>query len=203
MTITAVINPVVPLNLLFPHQRVICPQSRQSAKYRIVNHNFTNDDLTNGNSLSYHCSLSEFNTAITTGSFKTKSRQPIEHVTLANRWNISKDRARQKIDKTTQRGVRTVLHPYLSCRYPFNDKGLRYDQTNHPLFNDTLIPGTTSKRGNKYAQFYGTSFGWTSANLMKLKSVAHNTLSVLFKRDGVSPDMVMDGSKEQNISNFH
>ena len=53
MNLTAVINPVVPLNLLFPHQRVICPQSRQSAKYRIVTHNFTNNDLTNGKSPSY------------------------------------------------------------------------------------------------------------------------------------------------------
>ena len=53
MALTAVINPVVPLNLLFPHQRGICPQSRQSAKYRIVTHNFTNDDLTNGKSPSY------------------------------------------------------------------------------------------------------------------------------------------------------
>ena len=53
MTLTAVINPVVPQNLLFPHQRVICPQSRQSAKYRIVTHNFTNNDLTNGKSPSY------------------------------------------------------------------------------------------------------------------------------------------------------
>ena len=53
MTVTAVINPVVPLNLLFPLQRVIFPQSRQSAKYIIVTHNFTNDDLTDGNSPSY------------------------------------------------------------------------------------------------------------------------------------------------------
>ena len=53
MTLTAVIKPVVPLNLLFPHQRVIVPQSRQSEKYRIVTHNFTNDDLTNGKSPSY------------------------------------------------------------------------------------------------------------------------------------------------------
>ena len=53
MTLTTVINPVVPLNLLFPHQRVICPHSRQSAKYRIVPHNFTNDNLTDGNSPSY------------------------------------------------------------------------------------------------------------------------------------------------------
>ena len=53
MTLTAVINLVVPLNLPFPHQRVIFHHSRLSAKYIIVTHNFTNDDLTDGNSPSY------------------------------------------------------------------------------------------------------------------------------------------------------
>ena len=53
MTLTSFINPVIPLNLIFPHQRVICPHSRLSAKYRIVTHNFTNDDLTDRNSPSY------------------------------------------------------------------------------------------------------------------------------------------------------
>ena len=53
MTLTAVINPAVPLNQLFPHQRFICPHSRQLAKYIIVTHNFTNDDLTDVNSPSY------------------------------------------------------------------------------------------------------------------------------------------------------
>ena len=53
MTLTAVINPVVPLNPPFPHQRVICHHSHLSAKYCIVTHNFTNDDLTDGSSPSY------------------------------------------------------------------------------------------------------------------------------------------------------
>ena len=53
MTLTGVINPVVPLNLLFPHQRVICPNSCLSAKNRLITHNFTNDHLTDGNSPSY------------------------------------------------------------------------------------------------------------------------------------------------------
>ena len=35
MTLTAAIIPMVPLNLIFPLQRVICPQSRQSAKYNL------------------------------------------------------------------------------------------------------------------------------------------------------------------------
>ena len=37
MNLTASINLMVPLNLLFPLQRVICPQSRQSAKYNLFN----------------------------------------------------------------------------------------------------------------------------------------------------------------------
>ena len=128
-----------------------------------------------------------------TGSFKTKALQPIDHVTLSNCWNISKDLDIQTIDKTTHRGVRTVLHPSLSRIYPTNDRGLRYDQTNHPLFTDTLIKGTTSKRGNKYAQVYGMRFGWARAHPMTLKIEAHETLSVLFNRNGVPPEMVVNG----------
>ena len=88
------------------------------------------DDLNFLQAIEYHVirSLSKFNTLITTGSFNKNSRQPIDYVTLANSWNIFQDRARQKIDKTTQRGVRTVLHLSISRRYPTNDRGFRYDQ---------------------------------------------------------------------------
>ena len=71
------------------------------------------DDLNFAQVLESHVprSLSDFNTAITAGSFNTKAQHPIDHVTLNNRWNISTDHARQIIDKTTQRGLRTFLHP--------------------------------------------------------------------------------------------
>ena len=101
-----------------------------------------------------------------------------------------------------QRVVRTVLSPPLLRRYPTNDKRLRYDRTNNQLLTDTLIASTTSKRGNKYAQVYGTSFGWLRDHSMKLKNEAHETLSVMFKRSGVPPEMVMDDSKEMNLGKF-
>ena len=37
---------------------------------------------------------------------------------------------------------------------------------------------------------------------MKKKSEAHKTLSLIFKRDGVSPKMIMDGSMEQMNADF-
>jgi hypothetical protein len=37
---------------------------------------------------------------------------------------------------------------------------------------------------------------------MKLKSDAHNLLSLLFQRNGVPPKMIMDDSKEQTLGRF-
>jgi hypothetical protein len=61
---------------------------------------------------------------------------------------------------------------------------------------------TPSKRGNKMAQVYSTSFGWARAHLMKRKGEAHETLSLVFHCDGVPPTMVVDDSKEQTLGKF-
>jgi hypothetical protein len=37
---------------------------------------------------------------------------------------------------------------------------------------------------------------------MKLKSDAHDLLSLLFQRDGVPPKMIIDGSNEQTLGRF-
>ena len=37
---------------------------------------------------------------------------------------------------------------------------------------------------------------------MQLKSEAHETLSLMFKRDGVPPKIVVDNSKEQTLGKF-
>ena len=37
---------------------------------------------------------------------------------------------------------------------------------------------------------------------MKKKSDAHKILSLVFKRDGVPPEMIMDGSNESTKSDF-
>jgi hypothetical protein len=60
----------------------------------------------------------------------------------------------------------------------------------------------TSKRGNKYVQVYCSPDGWTRAFPMKRKSEAHETLSLLFARDGVPNVMIMDGAREQVMGEF-
>ncbi len=62
--------------------------------------------------------------------------------------------------------------------------------------------GTPSRSGNKCAQVYAMSFGWARANPTTRKGEAHETLSLLFHRDGVPLTMVLDGLKEQTKGDF-
>ena len=56
-----------------------------------------------------------------TGDFKTG----IEAQSLVKKWGIGLDAAKRTLKKTTQRGVRTVLHPSLSRRFRTNDRQMR------------------------------------------------------------------------------
>ena len=129
-------------------------------------------------------------------TIKSKAGEPVDNLTLPNRCNIPVNCAKQTVTKTTQRGVKTCLLTSLSQRFPTNERMLRYGRLPHALFSDTLISGSVSKLGNKYYQMYGAYFGWARAFHMEKKGDMHETISLLFKCDGVPPEMIMDGSKE-------
>ncbi len=121
---------------------------------------------------------------------------------LAARWMISLDHAKRTVVMTTQRGVRTCLNPTLSRHFLTNDRMLCYKRLPHTFFTDTMFAATPSKRGNKMAQVYSTTFGWARAHPMRCKGEAHKTLSLVFHRDEVPPTMVVDDSKEQTLGKF-
>ena len=70
------------------------------------------------------------------------------------------------------------------------------------VYTDTLEAAIVSKRGNRYAQVFGTPFGWYRAYPMEKKSDAHEGLSLMFARDGVPKVLIMDNSKEQTLGTF-
>jgi hypothetical protein len=79
---------------------------------------------------------------------------------------------------------------------------LRYKLVLHTMFSDTIFAGSVSQQGNKMAQAYAKSFGWARAHPMERKWDAHETLSLVFQRDGVPPTMVTNDSKEQTKGEF-
>ena len=132
-----------------------------------------------------------------TGNVRTRKAPGVDFMTLAKRWCISPQKAHWTVLKTTQRGVRKCLDPTLSRRFPPNDRMLRYRRLPRPCFTDTLVAGTLSKQGHKYAQVCCTSFGWMCVHPMKRKGEAHETRSLLFHRDGVPPVMILAKASTQ------
>ena len=121
---------------------------------------------------------------------------------LARNWCIDMKTAARTVKATTQRGLRTVLHPTLSRRFRTNDRQLRYRRLPIDCFTDTLFANTTSRRNNKCAQIFATPDGWSRAFPMSKKSQAHEALSLLLQREGAPNTMIMDGAREQVMGQF-
>ncbi len=142
-----------------------------------------------------HVIVSSINASLS-GHVRLCKTVPIDFMTLAGHWMIAPDCAKKTVQRTTQWGVCTCLNPTLARRFPTNDRMLCCKRLPHTTFIDTLFAGTPIRSGNKCAQAYSTSFGWARAHPMTTKGEAHETLSLLFHRDGVPPTMVFDGLKE-------
>ena len=87
------------------------------------------------------------------------SRKPsIDPIVLAKRWDIAPEEAQNTIQATTQRGIRTMLHPSVSRQFRTNDQNLCYHCLAHPVFSDMMFANTVSRRCNRCAQVYITYF---------------------------------------------
>ena len=84
--------------------------------------------------------------------------QPTDPTDIAAKWCIGLEAACRTLKCTTQRGLWTVLHPFLSQRFQKNNQQLRYRRLRPDIFGDNLLARTKSKRGNKYAEVFVTRF---------------------------------------------
>ena len=76
----------------------------------------------------------------------------IAHNCLETRWGIHPALAKETVELTMQQGVQiSCPRPSLTKCIQTNDSMFWYNQLPCNVFADTLISGTVSKRGNKYA----------------------------------------------------
>ena len=73
------------------------------------------------------------------GWIHSKAGKPVDAETLTKCRLIPANRAARTVDRTTQQGVCTMLNPTLSCRFPTNDRMLRYPRMPHPVFGHTVV----------------------------------------------------------------
>ena len=69
-------------------------------------------------------------------------KQEIEHLKLAQKWQISLKKSLKTVRKTIQGGIRTVLRPPSFRLFRTNDRKLRHRQLPQYLFGDIMFSGT-------------------------------------------------------------
>jgi len=131
-----------------------------------------------------------------------QGRWLIDKTTLAEKWMVLPEIARQTLSWTTRHGIRTRTDSTMACCFSNNDRQMHYKHLPHDLFTDTMHAKMRSCRGDLYAQVYCSSFRWSRAFPMKKKSEAADTFDLLFHRDGVPTKMIMNGSKVQTLGRF-
>jgi len=105
------------------------------------------------------------------------------------RWNIGLKAATQTIQVTTQRGIRTILHPTLARRFRTNDRQLRYRRLPCEMFTDTLEASVVSwQRQNHYAQVFTTRFGWTRIFPIRKQSDTYVWVITIGSKGWCSPE---------------
>ena len=113
---------------------------------------------------------------------------------LARKWNIGLETAKRTLQVTTQRGVRTAIHP-LHRRYRVDHLHLNRRRLNGDWFTDTLFSKVISIQGNLCAQVF-TNGNFTMVHPLSSKSRVGQALTEFTDDVGIPDTLMSDGAPE-------
>jgi Reverse transcriptase (RNA-dependent DNA polymerase) len=113
---------------------------------------------------------------------------------LARKWNIGLDTAKKTLQVTTQRGVRTAIHP-LHRRYRVDHLHLNRRRLNGDWFSDTLFSKVISLQGNLCAQVF-TNGNFTTVHPLSSKLKVSQALTEFSDDVGIPDSLMTDGAPE-------
>ena len=125
----------------------------------------------------------------------TDWRSVVTPESLAERWLIGLETAKQTLEKTTQRLVRSALLP-LSRRYKA-DRIFQLPRLQGTWFTDTIDARVKSKDGNLHAQIFANESYFATIYPMDKKGKAGDALRTFCREFGVPDKLIVDGSMEQ------
>ena len=111
---------------------------------------------------------------------------------LSRKWRVGNNTARETLKATTQRGIRTAVHP-LTRRYRTDHFLLRYRRLNTQFYSDTVFATTKSLKGNKCAQVF-TAKDFIRVHPMVSKKECAHALQVFSEDVGIPSDLCTDGA---------
>ena len=131
---------------------------------------------------------------LTTAAITTERHTKVTAENLARKWNIGLETAKRTLLITTQRGIRTPVHP-LHRRYRVDHLHLNRYRLNGDWYTDTLFSKVKSIKGNKCAQVY-TNGSFTSVHPMTSNSQIGQTLTDFSDDVGIPDTLYTDAAIE-------
>jgi hypothetical protein len=186
-----------------PDRRQVCSLRQKEAEIKLLSSKYSDtsgklQDLSSvldDGTLLAELDDNNLNLSISLVKSQMRDKAGVDAATLAKNWGIGIEAAKRTRLVTTQRGIRSMIHPSLTKRYKTNDRQLRYRRFTVTMYNDTMYSTILSRQKNKVAQIFCTDFGFVRAFPLKKEKEAHEALSLLFH---IVPNaMVMDGAKAQ------
>ena len=114
---------------------------------------------------------------------------------LAEKWLIGLDTAKQTLEHTTQRLIRSAILP-LSRRYKA-DRIFQLPRLQGTWFSDTVDGHGKSRDGNLYGQIFANEAYFATIYPMDTKRKAGDALRTFCREFGVPAKLIVDGSGEQ------
>jgi hypothetical protein len=142
------------------------------------------------------------NSACRISSLQIKERKVMSPERLANNWGIGIEATKRTLQKTTQRGIRSIADPSISRCFRTNDRSLRYQRLKTNIFTDIMFSSIESSRKNRVAQIYCNDLHWMAIYPMQSKKDAHLSLSSFMSTHGAPDFMISDGAKEEIEGHF-
>ena len=115
---------------------------------------------------------------------------------LSERWNIGLNQAKQTLQVTTQKGVRSAILP-LSRRYRTDRMYQQRKLRNQKFYTDTLFGKCKSLTNNTCVQIFANESYFVKAYPMEKKSMAGLALRQFIRDYGVPEKLTSDGASEQ------
>ena len=113
---------------------------------------------------------------------------------LAKKWQIGLETAKRTIEVTTQKGIRTALHP-LHRRYRVDHLHLNRRRLNGEWYTDTLFSKVKSLQGNTCAQVF-TNGNYTTVYPLTTKGDIGQSLTDFTDDVGIPDNLMTDGALE-------
>ena len=135
----------------------------------------------------------------TTKTFASKERHPVVSAeSIADRWSIGMNNAKQTYKVTTQKGVRSAILP-LSRRYRA-DRHFNRPTLKGKWYTDYMFGRTKSLDGNVGAQVFANKEYFCNAYPTSSKKFCGKALQTFCSEFGAPEKLTFDGAKEQTKS---